>query len=213
MEADWSVTLAADDPMIIVPWAAPAEDAHRCQFLDLRRDPALIDEIEEARSHPLLRAALMLLNAPWSPLWTAKCDVWRSSVNEGAEPYDPYEMGADPGDTAFGSDSYVDLFLRDGRLFMSFERQERWIRSMTEKLRGIAVRASRTEFVLRRAEVDGTPGFGVTWFVEGCGATAQRAAEAWAAAFDCALGVILDGGLMEPGTPVDVDGTMSKAGE
>jgi hypothetical protein len=211
MEADWSVAMADDDPRIIVPWAVPAEDAYRCQFLDLRRDPALIDEIDEARSHPFLRTALLRLNAPQSSLWTAKCDRWRSSVSEGAEAYDPYEMNADPGDTLFGAGSYVDLLPRDGRLSISFERQERWIRSMSEKLRGVPVRASRTEFVLRRVEVEGTPGFGVTWFVEGCGATAQRAAEAWEAAFDCALGVILDAALMEPG--LAVDGTISKVGE
>ena len=211
MEADWSVALAADDPMIIVPWAAPMEDAHRCRFLDLRRDPTLIDKIDEARSYPVLRTALLRLNAPSSSLWTAKCGVWCSSVQEGAEPYDPHEMDADAGDTLFGAGSYIDLLPSDGRLSMSFERQERWIRSMTGNLRGVPLRASRTEFVLRPAEVDGTPGFGVTWFVEGCGATAQRATEAWGAGFDCALGVILDAGLTE--APLPVDGTISKAGE
>jgi hypothetical protein len=215
MEADWSVALADDDPKIIVPWAALAEEAPRCKFLDLRRDPTLIDEIEEARSYPVLRTALLRLNAARSSLWTAKCGTWSSSVDDGAEPYDPYEMNvdpnADPGDILFGAGSYIDLLPRDGQLSMSFERQERWIRSMTGKLRGVAARASRTEFVLRRAEIDGTPGFGVTWFVEGCGATALRAAEAWEAAFSCALGVILEAGLMEAGPPVD--GTISKVGE
>jgi hypothetical protein len=106
-------------------------------------------------------------------------------------------MNADPGEIPFGAGSYVDLLPRDGILSISFEGQERWIRWVTGKLREIPVRAARTEFVLRPAEVDGTPGFGVTWFVEGCGATAPRAAEAWEAAFDCALGVILDARLVE----------------
>jgi hypothetical protein len=211
MEADWSVALAPDDPMIIVPWAAPADDAPRCKFLDLRRDPNLIDEMDEARSQPLLRAALLRFNGAQSPLWTAKCDVWRSSVREGAQPYDPYEMNADPNETLFGAGSYIDLLPRDGLLATSFDRQERWIRSMTGKLRSVPVRAARAEFVLRLAEVDGVPGFGVTWFVEGCGATVRLAAEAWKAGFDCALGVILDAGLMEARAPVD--GTISKAGE
>jgi len=215
MEADWSVALAAGDPTIIVPWASPAEDAPPCRFLDLRADPALIDEMEVVRSQPILRAALLRLNGSESSLWTAKCDRWSSSVDDGAEPYDPYEMNvdpnADPGDTLFGAGSYIDLLPCDGQLSMSFERQERWIRSMTRTLRGVPARASRTEFVLRRAEIDGTPGFGVTWFVEGCGATALRAAEAWEAAFSCALEVILEAGRMEAGPPVD--GTISKVGE
>ena len=49
MEADWSVALAADDPVITVPWAAPGDDGPRCRFFDLRQEPDLIDEIEEAR--------------------------------------------------------------------------------------------------------------------------------------------------------------------
>jgi hypothetical protein len=194
MEADWSVALAADDPGIIVPWEAPAEDAQKCKFLDLQRDPGLIDEIEEARSRPALRSALLLLNGRASPLWTAKCDAWAGRADEGA--YDPYEMNAEPGESFFGDGSYVDLLPRDGAFFSSFNRQERWIRAMTERLRVIPGRAARVEFVLRRAEADGVPGFAVTWFVEGCGATAQRAAQAWNEAFDCALSVIMDIGLM-----------------
>jgi hypothetical protein len=196
MEADWSVALAADDPVIMVPWAASAEDAHKCRFLDLRLDPSLIEEIDEARSSSALRAALLQLNDHASPLWTAKCDAWASSVDEGAEPYDPYEMNAESGDTFFGAGSYVDLVPRSGGLLSSFERQERWMREMTERLRVIPRSAARVDFVLRRAEVDSVPGFAVTWFVEGCGATPQRAAQAWSEAFDCALGVVMDIRLM-----------------
>ena len=38
--------------------------------------------------------------------------------------------------------------------------------------------------MLRRAEVEGASGFAVTWFVEGCGSTAQRAGQRWAEALD-----------------------------
>jgi hypothetical protein len=196
MEAVWSVALAADDPVITVPWAASAEDAHKCRFLDLQMDPSLIEEIDEARSRPALRAALLQLNDHASPLWTAKCDAWASTVEDGAEPYDPYEMNAGPEEILHGAGSYVDLLLRNGGLHSSFERQEQWMREMTERLRDIPRSAARVEFVLRRAKVDSVPGFAVTWFVEGCGATPQRAAQAWSGAFDCALGVIMDIRLM-----------------
>jgi hypothetical protein len=70
--------------------------------------------------------------------------------------------------------------------------------------------------VLRRAEVDSVPGFAVTWFVEGCGATAESAARAWGKAFDCALGLIVgcDDGYSPDvtGAPPD-NGTMTEAGE
>ena len=79
-----------------------------------------------------MRSALLLLNSAASQLWTAKCDAWTSSAEEGAEPFDPYEMDAEPGETAFGAGSYIDLLPRDFALLSSFERQERWIRAVTE---------------------------------------------------------------------------------
>src|ERR1700752_2838494 len=113
MEADWTVALAAGDPVITVPWAGSGDNIRKCRFVDLRLRPDLIDEIEEARSKPPLRSALLLLNSATSPLWTAKCDTWTSSVDDVAEPFDPYEMGAESGDTAFGAGSYIDLLARD----------------------------------------------------------------------------------------------------
>ncbi len=196
MEADWTIALAAGDPVITVPWAASDDDIRQCRFVDLRLDADRIDEIEEARSKPPLRSALLLLNAATSPLWTAKCDAWTSSVDEGAEPFDPYEMGAEPGDTAFGAGSYVDLLARDVSFLASFERQERWIRAVTEVLRSTPASAARVELVLRRAEVEGTSGFAVTWFVEGCGSTAQHAEQRWAKALDLALAAVIDVRLM-----------------
>ena len=192
MEADWTVALAPGDPIITVPWTAPGDDLRTCKFVDLRLDAHLVDEIEEARSQPALRSALLRLNAASSPLWTAKCDAWASSVDEGGEPFDPYEMDAEAGNTAFGAGSYIDLLARDASFLAGFERQERWIRAVTEVLRSTPASAARVELVLRRAEVEGAPGFAVTWFVEGCGATAQRAKQRWAEALDLALAVVID---------------------
>ena len=36
MEADWAVALAADDPVITVPWATSEDDLGKCRFIDLR---------------------------------------------------------------------------------------------------------------------------------------------------------------------------------
>ncbi len=196
MEADWTVALAPGDPAITVPWAASGEDTRQCRFVDLRHDQHLIDEIEEAQAMPPLRSALLLLNAGPSPLWTAKCDAWTSSVEEGAEPFDAYEMAAEPGDTAFGAGSYIDLLARDVSFLASFERQERWIRAVAMKLRAIPASAARAELALRRAEVEGLSGFAVTWFVEGCGSTALEAGQRWSRALDLALAVVMDARLM-----------------
>src|SRR5271156_1777508 len=162
MEADWTVALAAGDPVITVPWTAPGNDIRKHRFIDLRADAQRIDEIEEARSKPPLRSALLLLNAATSPLWTAKCDAWTSSVDQSAEPFDPYEMAADADDIAFGAGSYIDLLPRDVSFLHGFERQQRWIRAVTEVLRSTPASAARVELVLRREEVDGTSGFAVT---------------------------------------------------
>ena len=181
MEADWSVALAEDDPTIAVPWAS---------FVDLRLNRDLIDEIAEARANPPLRSALLALNSAESPLWTAKCDMWTSSD----EPYDPYEMEADAEETAFGAGCYIDLLARDAEMRDSFSGQEQWLRQVTARLRAVAASAARVDMVLRYAQVDGRHGFGVSWFVEGCGATAERAEQMWARALRLALPVIQSAG-------------------
>lgn len=191
MEADWSVELAAADPAITVPWADPGEG--RCKFVDLRLGSHLIDQIEEARARPALRSALLLLNGVSSYLWTAKCDAWTSSADQGDEPFDPYEVDAEPGETAFGAGSYIDLLPCEARgCFDVREPWERWMRALTERLRGTPASAARVELVLRHAEVEGVQGFGVTWFVEGCGPTALRAGQRWSEALELALAVMID---------------------
>jgi|SRR5579859_776644 len=198
MEADWTVALAPGDPVITVPWAATGNGVRTCKFVDLRLGAHLVDEIEEARSNSALRSALLTLNEARSPLWTAKCDVWTSSADAGAEPLDPYEMDTEASEVAFGAGSYIDLLPRDISFPAGFERQERWIRAITEALRATPASAARVELVLRRAEVEGALGFAVTWFVEGCGSTAQRAGQRWAEALDLALAVVMDVRLMVP---------------
>ena len=139
-----------------------------------------------------MRSALLLLNGAASQLWTAKCDAWTSSPEQGDEPFDPYEMDAEPGETAFGAGSYIDLLPRDFEIRGCFDAQERWMRVVTGRLRAIPARAARVELVMRHAEVEAVPGFGVTWFVEGCGATAHRAGQGWGEALDLALAAIMD---------------------
>jgi hypothetical protein len=192
MEADWSVELAAPNPVITVPWAACGEAGSSCRFVDLRMGFHLIEKIEEAQRRPALRSALLLLNGAASHLWTAKCDAWSRSPAQGDDPFDPYEMDAEPEETTFGTGSYIDLLARDFETGGCFEAQEHWLRAVTERLRAIPARAARVELVLRRAQVDAVPGFGVTWFVEGCGSGVQRAEEVWARVLELALAVIMD---------------------
>jgi hypothetical protein len=109
---------------------------------------------------------------------------------------DPYEMDAAPADATRSAGSYIDLLARDSGLQASFDRQERWVRAVAQALRAIPARAARVELILRRAQVNHAAGYGVSWFVEGCGATAQRARQAWSEALGLALPVIIDEHLM-----------------
>lgn len=188
MEADWTVALAAGDPVVTVPWAASGE----CRFVDLRLTPHRIDEIAEARDKTVLRSALLTLNAPGSLFRTAKCDAWTSSEEDGAAPLDAYEMDASPDEIAFSAGSYIDLLPIEGALRCSFERQERWMRTVIEQLRGTVAKAVRVELVLRPAEVEAEAGFAVTWFVEACGATELEARQRWESAVGLSLMVIME---------------------
>jgi hypothetical protein len=187
MEADWTVAVSADEPRIVVPWAATESDPQKCRFVDLRLHPDLVDTIVEARSKPL-RVALLRLNDSASRLWTAKCDAWTSSENA----FDPYEMDAEPGETLFGAGSYIDLLASEAAVRASFAQQEQWMRVVTERLRTTPTRAVRSELVLRGAEVEGTPGFGMTWFIEACGETPEQAKQRWGHALGIALAVLLE---------------------
>jgi hypothetical protein len=192
MEADWAVALADDDPVIVAPWSAGPEDASPCRFIDLRRGVERIDEINEVRRAPALRAALVAINGSDSPWWTAKCDVWTSSVSDGDEAGDAYEMDAEPGEVAFGVGSYIDLLPRDGLWFVRFEQCEGWLRLVVEELRGLVARAARVDLVLRHGSLDGESSFGLSWFVEGCGSSAESAEKNWGNALTSALTAMLN---------------------
>ena len=184
----------AADPVITVPWTASGDDGPKCRFVDLRLEPHLIDEIEEARARPALRSALLLLNGAGSQLWTAKCDAWTSSAEQGDDPFDPYEMDAEPGETAFGAGSYIDLLPRD----FEASRVLRYAGAMaargdreTARHTGEARRGWNLSCGTRRSTP--CPGFGVTLVRRGVRRECAAAPEQGGAeAFHAALAVIMD---------------------
>ena len=188
MEADWAVALGSGDPVITVPW----EGCGDCRFVPLRAAPQRIDEIPEAQGNPPLRAALLRLNSPGSLLWTAKCDAWTTSPDKGDAALDPYEMDAQPGTTAFGAGSYIDLLHHETTLFTSFLRLQPWMHAVIDRLRAVPAGSARMELVMRPAVVDDVAGFGFSCFVEGCGPSAEAAGQHWAEALDLGLAVLLD---------------------
>ena len=209
MEADWTFALAPGDPVIAVPWESPGDEETQCRFIHLRSALHRIDEIKEAQANPPLRSALLRLNGRDSHLWTAKCDAWTTSPEKGDPPFDPYEMDAEPGTTAFGTGSYIDLLPRKEPLFASFEDQKLWMHAVIDALRVTPAPDARVELVMRPADVDGSAGFGLTCFVEGCGPTGETAGQRWAAALGLTLAVLMD----TPGASALENDTMRAMGE
>ncbi len=73
MDADFSVELGNDDPVLDFPWKDPES---KLAYLDVKRHPALMSAIPEAEEFPEIREFLRTANSPHSKVETAKCDAW-----------------------------------------------------------------------------------------------------------------------------------------
>ncbi len=188
MEADWSAEIAPDLPRIIVPWHSHTAD-QTLAWRDLRlAGPELdsaIQSIPPAAAEPALAHALRHLNAPASPWFTSKCDLWTTTPDAP----DPYEFDATDLVTSTVTEtnptplhlcaSYLDILSRNPILFASFPAHEKLLDSLTATLRALPQRHARIELVLRAARIQHTHGFAFTAYAAGCGLTADDAHRAW----------------------------------
>jgi hypothetical protein len=174
VEADFAVELGGDDETLELPWAA-AEGGPR--YFNLKHQPELLREIEEARRVPELGEFLAVINAPASILETAKCDAWSST-----------EMN--PEEEIFGAackfGSYVDLMLSQGTLRFSFAEHERLVRRIVQLLKRVPEIPAAAELIIRRCfyhVADGIrDGFYVTFYLFGYGDNELQARQRWAIA-------------------------------
>jgi len=127
MLSEWSVECGHDDPVLVVPWSDPDNPSRH--FIDLRENPYDLDWLEEAAQHPHLLHALRALNAPRSPVYTAKCDVWKLTADDLAAVR--LELDLIPEDSPAGIASYIDLLWRDRSTFVSFHQHEQLLHRMT----------------------------------------------------------------------------------
>jgi len=160
MEADWEAEIGAGAPVIDGSWPG---------FVDLRRAPKRIVEIEEAHRFAPLAEALLRLNGARSPLWTVKCDLWTP------EHLDPEEMEAGPQESAQGLACYIDVLPASSLVFARFEQAESWARSAVSRIRNRPCRCCRADLVIRAAVTVEREGFGITIYVQACGADAVAA--------------------------------------
>ncbi len=210
MIADWSVECSADDPVLVVPWSAqphPVQSTARqpaaasnvsagSQFIDLREDPYALDQIPEAEQHPPLLQALRALNAPRSPVFTAKCDAWLLDDEELADLRDRLDLPAaiaqsqaterspdEAHDMAHGFASYIDLLWRDRTIFASFHQSEQLLHRLARHAQPIDQPMALVDCVLRPALVDLTSpheGFAISLYVKALGPDADTAKTVWA---------------------------------
>lgn len=181
MEADWEMELGSGAPLIDACWAG---------FVDLRVVPARVAEIEETRGLPALADGLVRLNAPGSPVWTAKCDVW-----EVEEPVDPFEMDAEPDDAASALACYIDLLPRIDQKWIMPEGAAEACKALAARLGVVPLRGCRVDLVVRQARIAPEAySLGITAYVTACGADMGTARARLGAAVAALAGTLAPAG-------------------
>lgn len=173
MEADWELELGSDAPII---------DAHWSGFIDLRNSPNRIADLQEIQVLPALADILVRLNAPTSPVWTAKCDVWQV-----VEPIDPYELDAAPETATHALACYIDLLPRSDQQWPIPPCIAAACKAACERLRTVPLGCCRVDLVARQASIaPGIDDLGITAYITACGpedAAARHRLAAAATAF------------------------------
>jgi len=174
VEADFAVELGVDDETLELPWAA--EDGGP-RYYDLKRQPELLLNIEEAGRERELGEFLAAMNAPASILETAKCDAWPSTeINPEEEIF-----GA-----AFKFCSYVDFLFSEELQRCSFAEYEQFAKRVTQLLKRVPEIPAAAELLIRRCfhyvgdEI--REGFYITFYLFGYGDDELQAHQRWAIA-------------------------------
>jgi hypothetical protein len=172
MDADFSIELGREDPVLDFPWKDPEG---KFFYVDLKRHPELLASIDEAQKFPELGDFLRVVNSARSVVQTAKCDAWTTtelSVEE--EIYNASHKFA----------SYVDVVFSTPEQSLTFHEQ--FARKLVELLRRAPDTPSAAEVCVRRcyfAEDGGVrEGFYCTLYVHGYGNDEASARQNWGVA-------------------------------
>ncbi len=172
MDADFSIELGPEDPVLDFPWKDPAG---KLAYLDLKRRPELMARIEEAEEFPGLGEFLRSVNSARSMVETAKCDAWATT-----------ELS--PEEEIYGAShkfaSYVDVVFSKIDVRLSLSAHEQFARKLAELLRRAPETPSAAELCVRRCyfgeEGVVREGFYCTLYVSGYGNDAASARQHWA---------------------------------
>jgi len=194
MLADWSAECGPDDPVLVVPWSDPSPDPGKpvAHFIDLRDNPYDLDHLPEAAENPPLLQALRSLNAPRSPVFTAKCDAWPVIVTSSEDTYAQSELAylhlnlqQSEEETPVAFASYIDLLSRDRSIFASRHRHEQLLDRIARRAAALDHPYAMLEMVLRPAFVDLSgpqEGFSISLYIKALGHDPETAQSHWATA-------------------------------
>jgi hypothetical protein len=169
MDADFSVELGGEDPVLDFPWTDPPG---KLAYFDLKRHPELLAQVVEAREHPELAEFLRSVNSVRSGVESAKCDVWATTeLTTEEEVFDASHKFA----------SYVDLVLSHTEHRQSFPEHEGFAKRLVGLLRRAPETSSSVEVCVRRCFFgEGSDGFYLTVYMNGYGNGEEEARQNWA---------------------------------
>jgi hypothetical protein len=183
MDADFSIELGRDDPVLDFPWMDPAGTV---AYVDLKRRPELMASVKEAEHFPELGQFLRAMNSARSMVETAKCDGWSTT-----------ELS--PEEEIYGASckcaSYVDVVLTniDARLVLS--AHEQLARKLVSLMRRVPETPSAAEVCVRRCYFGGNDGvregYYFTLYVSGYGNDDASARLNWGVALKLVGNAIL----------------------
>ncbi len=171
MQVDWSVELGAEDDRLEMPWASPDGST---RYYDLKRQPELLLQVEEAHHNHELGEFLVSANSEHCVLETAKCDTWLTRDLNAEEAIYQAEW-------KFGS--YVDLLFNDEAVRFSFADHERFADAACKLLKRAPEISAAVEFIVRRcvyhADRGTKDGFYLTFYLYGYGSDEDEARQRW----------------------------------
>ncbi len=174
MDADFSIELSREDPVLDFPWKDPSG---KLAYVDLKRHPELLGAIQEAEEFPELEEFLRTLNSPRSMLETAKCDAWETiDLSTEEEIYGASHKVA----------SYVDAVFSETDTCQFLSSHQELAKKLVELLRRAPEIPSAAEVCVRRCYFSGgntvQEGFYFTLYVSGYGNDEARARQNWGVA-------------------------------
>jgi hypothetical protein len=169
MDADFSIELGREGPVLDFPWTDPAG---KLVYFDLKQRLELIAQVDEAKELPELGEFLRSVNSARSVVESAKCDAWATTELSAEE-----EIFAAPHKFA----SYVDLVFSKIDSRKCFPAHELFVKRLVALLHRAPETASSADVCVRRCffgEAGETrEGFYFTVYINGYGndeATAQK---------------------------------------